>query len=369
MKRGAGGKGFPDGILLSSVIALWGLGLIMIYSASSVVVADQYGDPYYFFKRQLVWSLVGLVGMAAAARLPAAFWYKGAPLFFLGAILLLLLLLTPLGASSHGATRWLSLGPLRLQPSEPAKLALIIFFARWLHDRGKRLQRFRTGTLPFLLLAGAVAGLIMVEDLGTAAIVLGTALAMLFLAGAPFLHLVGAALAAVPAGYLAIRLEPFRMKRLLAFLDPFQDPLGTGFHIIQGLYAVASGGLFGVGLGGSIAKRYYLPERHTDFIFAVIAEEMGFVGGLLVLVLFGVIAWRGFRVALLAPHPFLSLLAGGITSLILLQAMLNIGVVLSVLPVTGITLPFLSFGGSSLVVSLAGVGILLGISRELRREG
>lgn len=357
-------KGFPDGILLTAVVALWGLGLIMIYSASSVVVADQYGDPYYFLKRQLAWSLVGLVALGVSARLPVTFWYKGAPIFFLGAILLLALLLTPLGVSSHGATRWLSLGPLRLQPSEPAKLALVIFFARWLNDRGARLRRFTTGTLPFLLLAGAVAGLIMVEDLGTAAIVLGASLVMLFLAGAPFLHLLGAALMSLPAAFLAIRLEPFRMQRLLSFLNPFEDPLGAGFHIIQGLYAVASGGLFGVGLGSSIAKRYYLPERHTDFIFAVIAEEMGFVGGVLVLFLFAVLAWRGFRIALLARHPFVSLLAGGITSLILIQAIINVGVVLSVLPVTGVTLPFLSFGGSSLVVSLAGVGILLGISRE-----
>ncbi|MBE3590301.1 MAG: putative lipid II flippase FtsW [Firmicutes bacterium] len=357
-------RGVPDYTLLTATLALLAFGIVMVFSASSVVAGDSLGDPAYFLKRQLAWSAIGLVGLAVGAHVPYWFWRRHARTIFLVTVGLLVLVLTPVGITSHGSSRWLGFGNLNFQPSEMAKLSCVMFYAYWLTKQGPRLKRFFSGTVPFMLTLGLVAALILLEpDLGTAAALSATAFVMLFFAGVPVGHLVALALLSAPAAVYAIFAETYRRERFFAFLNPFADPLGNGYHIIQGLYALGSGGLFGVGLGGSVLKRYYLPERHTDFIFAIVGEELGFFGGFLIIALFAVIAWRGYRIAVMAPDTFAALLAAGITTMIALQALINMGVVMSVLPITGITLPFVSFGGSSLVFSLAGVGVLLNVSR------
>ncbi|MBX6351555.1 MAG: putative lipid II flippase FtsW [Clostridia bacterium] len=357
----------PDYALLTAAFALLAFGLVMVFSASSVVAQDATGDPAYYFKRQLAWAGLGLVGLVIGAVLPYSLWRRHAPWIFLFTLGLLALVLTPVGITSHGASRWLGVGSLAFQPSELAKLATVIFYARWLTSDPRRLRSLWTGIVPFLIILGVVTGLVILEpDLGTAAAIAGTSVAMLFMAGVPILHLLLLGLVLAPAALWAIFAEPYRRERFFAFLDPFRDPLGSGYHIIQALYALGSGGLFGVGLGSSILKRYYLPERHTDFIFAIVGEELGFLGGVFVIALFAVIAWRGYRIAALAPEPFGALLAAGITTMIVLQAVVNMGVVMSVLPITGITLPLVSFGGSSLVFTLSGIGILVNVSRYAR---
>ncbi|MBX5475503.1 MAG: putative lipid II flippase FtsW [Clostridia bacterium] len=359
-------RGVPDYTLLTATLGLLAFGIVMVFSASSVVAGDSLGDPAFFLKRQLAWSAIGLIALTAGANIPYWFWRRHARNLFLLTVGLLILVLTPVGITSHGSSRWLGFGTLSFQPSEMAKLSCVMFYAYWLTKQGPKLKSLFSGAVPFMVTLGAVAGLILLEpDLGTAAALSATAFLMFFFAGVPIRHLVGVAALAAPAAVYAIFGEPYRRERFFAFLNPFADPLGNGYHIIQGLYALGSGGLFGVGLGGSVLKRYYLPERHTDFIFAIVGEELGFLGGFLIIALFTVIAWRGYRIAVMAPDSFAALLAAGITTMILLQALINMGVVMSVLPITGITLPFVSFGGSSLVFSLAGMGVLLNISRYI----
>ena len=347
-------------------MGLVGIGLIMIYSASTHKTYIIMGDPYYYLKRQALWAAIGLVGMFAAANFD---YWRLRPMakFILGVsiVMLLLVLIPGVGHGPAGTRRWISLGFASIQPSELQKLALVIFLAYFL-SRAGRAASFRHGILPVVLLAGAVFGLILLQpDLGTAVACALTIAAVLFVAGARLGHLAGLAVAAVPVLYLAIFSADYRRQRFLAFLDPWADPLDTGFHIIQSLYALGSGGLFGAGLGnGRHSKFFYLPEQHTDFIFAALGEELGFIGTVAVVVLFALLAWRGYRIAVRAPDGFACLLAAGITSMIVLQAAVNIGVVTASIPITGIPLPFVSFGGSSLVFSMAGVGILLNISRH-----
>jgi len=286
----------------------------------------------------------------------------------LGAVLLLVLVVIPgIGIVSHGSRRWLGFGPWQFQPSEAAKLALVVFLSWYFSEDRRRARDFLRGIIPFLGLLGLVCGLVMLQpDLGTAVALAGTGFALLFLAGCPLSRLLALGVAAVPVLAALIFSSDYRRQRFLSFLDPWKDPLGSGYHIIQGLYALGSGGLFGVGFTQSRQKFFYLPERHTDFIFAILGEELGFVGALFLLLLFALFAWRGYRVALTAPDAFGALLAAGVTTMIVLQVIVNVGVVTSTLPITGITLPFVSFGGSSLVFSLAGVGLLLNVSRSCR---
>ncbi|MDI3316070.1 MAG: putative lipid II flippase FtsW [Bacillota bacterium] len=354
--------------ILAPVLLLLAVGLVMVLSASGPEGLVVYGDPYYFFKRQLAWALMGGLGMWVASRVDYANWRRwAAPLMAVTVVALVLVLLPGVGVESHGARRWLGFGGLSFQPSEMSKLTAVLFFAHLLSRTPEGAKDIPRGLLPVTLGVAVLGALIMLEpDLGTTVTIAGTALILLFVAGMRVSHLVGAGLAAVPALAYLIFAEGYRRQRFFAFLNPQADPLGAGYHITQGLYALGEGSLFGAGLGNSLQKYFYVPERHTDFIFTILANELGFVGALAVIVLFAVLGWRGFRVALRAPDSLGALLAAGVTAAILVQAVVNIGVVSSVLPITGIPLPFVSFGGSSLVFSLTSVGVLLNVSRYAR---
>jgi cell division protein FtsW len=355
----------PDFLLFLTVLMLLSIGLVMILSASEYSTLVRYGDSFYFFKRQLLWALIGLTAMFLVMNWD--YWHLrrwATPMLGLAFLLLIMVLVPGLGREVYGSSRWIVFGPLTFQPSEFVKLSLVVFTACGLARIGERVQSFTKGILPFLLVSGLASGLILLQpDLGTAVTLAGTILVMFFAAGARMSVLAGLAGAGLVAVGVAIAVEPYRMQRFLSFLDPWADPQGSGFHIIQSLYALGSGGLFGVGLGQGKQKFLYLPEQHTDFIFAVIGEELGFVGAALVIVLFAVFVWRGLRVAVAAPDAFGSLLATGLTVGVALQAFINMGVVTGMLPVTGITLPLISFGGTSLIFTLIGVGILLNISK------
>lgn len=355
----------PDLVLFTVTCLLLVIGIVMVASAS-FVLGQQQGDPFFYLKRQALWATIGLGAMLVMMRIDYHLYYRWA---FAGLILayILLALVLLIGPAIGGSRRWLAFGSLRLQPSEFAKLAVINFLAVYFSVMTDRMQRFVPGVLVPLFIVGIAFGLIMLEpDMGTATLLLGTVMAMLFINGARILHLGLVSSAAIPAGILLVKLEEYRMRRILSFLDPWEDPLGSGWNIIQSLLAIGSGGLFGLGLGQGREKFGYLPAAHTDFIFAVIGEELGFIGTFGVLVLFFLFAWRGLRIGINAPDQYGCCLATGITGMIILQAILNIGVVTGILPVTGITLPLISAGGSSLVITLAGVGVLLSISRQQR---
>ncbi len=360
-----------DMTLLVCVLILLSVGVVMVYSASSVEALALYGSASYFLKRQLLWAVLGLVVMYVLSRVPYENWARWAvPIFLFTVVCLLLVLVPHVGVTVNGARRWIGAGPLLFQPSELAKLSVVVLFALTLTRRNVPISDFRRGFLPHLAAVAVLFALIIKEpDLGTALSLGGTAIVMLIVAGADFLHIIGLALMGVPAVAALIVTEPYRMQRILAFIDPFKDPLGSGYQTIQALLALGSGGLLGTGLGHSALKYFYLPEAHTDVIFAILAEELGFVGGVAVIALFFVFAWRGYRVALASADPFASVMAVGLTTMILLQAVLNIGVVTDSLPVTGVPLPFISYGGSSLLFTLAAVGILLNISRHGRAGG
>lgn len=355
----------PDFLLFATVMTLITFGLIMVYSSSEVTSFYRHGDSFYFLKKQLLWALIGLGVMTFFMNFD---YWKIRKLVWLGlgvSFLLLVLVLIPgIGKTVNGAQRWINLGAFAFQPSEIIKLSLVIFVAHLAAYQGYEIRKFVQGLGPHLVVLALACGLILMQpDLGTAVAAAGTVFVMLFSAGARAKHLVSLGAAGLTAVVIAILLEPYRMKRIFAFMDPYADPLGAGYHIIQSLYALGSGGFFGLGLGESLQKHMYLPEQHTDFIFAVIGEELGFMGAGLVLLLFIMLVWRGLKVAIMAPDTFSSLLAVGLTTMVVLQALVNIGVVTGSLPVTGITLPFISFGGTSLVFALAGIGILLNISR------
>jgi cell division protein FtsW len=359
----------PDFSIFLLALTLAGLGLVMILSASLVKAEALYGDPAHYFRRQLLWLLIGMGALAIGVRVDYHRYRRWAAPIMLGAILLLVGVLLPgVAQPGTGARRWVDLGILAFQPSELAKLAVVIYAAVGLSVHPERLGRFTSGVLPWVGLLGVMFLLILAQpDLGTAIHLAGVLFFLLFMAGVRPGHLGILVAGAVPVGIWAVLTAEYRLERLLAFLRPFDDPLGAGFQTIQSLYALGSGGIFGVGLGRSVHKHFYLPEQHTDFIFAVLGEELGLVGGAFVLLLFLGLAWRGYLVAVRATDNLGSLLAAGITTMILLQATMNIGVVTNTLPITGIPLPFLSFGGSSLVTSLAGVGIVLNISRYSRK--
>ncbi len=356
----------PDYAIIGCVATLLAIGLVMVFSSSSVRALADVGDSYYYLKKQLLWSIIGLAAMFAMMRID--YWEVrryARPLFFLTLLTVVLVLIPGVGRSAGGARRWLGWGIAQFQPSELMKLAVVVYMAWALSRDPEKVKDFTRGVLPYVLLMGLLFVLILEQpDLGTAMSVAGTVIIMIFVAGARISHLAGLGLAALPVVAYAIMGAEYRRSRFLAFLDPFADPQGSGFHIIQALYALGSGGLFGLGLGNSRQKFFYLPAEHTDFIFAILGEELGFVGAAFVIGLFAVLAWRGYRTAMTAPDTFSSLLAAGLTTMIVLQAMLNIGVVCGILPITGVPLPLVSFGGSSLVPTLAGVGILLNISRH-----
>jgi cell division protein FtsW len=355
-----------DLTILFTVITLLGIGIVMVFSASAVKSMWQFGDSYYYLKRQMMWAMIGLPVMLVVMNINYWHYRRWANLALLGGLFFLVLVLIPgIGVESNDARRWIALGPIGFQPSELMKLLFVVFAAAHLTKLGDRVQDFRRGLLPVLGVVGLIGGLVLMEpDLGTAAVICGTCMVVLFVAGARLSHLFFIVAVSLPMLAWAIFSEEYRRRRFLAFLDPWSDRLDSGFHIIQSLYALGSGGLFGVGLGASRLKLFYLPEQHTDFIFAIIGEELGFIGSGAIIILFFLLAWRGYKVAVTAPDRFGSLLATGITTMVTMQALINIGVVTATLPITGIPLPFISYGGSSLLPALAGMGILLNISRH-----
>jgi len=359
-----------DSSLFFTVIALLSFGVIMVYSSSAVSAYVNFNDSYYFFKRQIIWVTVGIIAMLFTLNIDYHVWRKlAAPILIVTVILLILVLIPGLGKVVNGARRWLGFGSLYLQPSEIAKLSMVLFCSASLARHQEKITSFVKGLVPQLIILLLVFGLILKEpDLGTALAIGGTIFVLLFTAGAKLSHLTSLGTVGVVGVVAAIILEPYRLKRLLAFSNPWADPLDTGYHIIQSLYALGSGGLFGVGLGRSREKFLYLPEPHTDFIFAILGEELGFIGTITVILLFFLFAWRGFKIAISAPDIYGSILAAGLTTMIVMQALMNIAVVTASMPVTGIPLPFISFGGSALIFTLAGVGILLNISRYVNAK-
>jgi cell division protein FtsW len=360
-----------DRTLLLAVTALTAFGLIMVFSASEVLGWLWFQNPAYYFERQLLWLALGLVLLWIAAHFD---YHRLKPLAFplgVAAIGLLLLVLVPhFGIEVNGARRWLKLGPLQMQPAEFAKLAAIIFMALWLERHRERLSSLEDGVVPFLALLGLLVFLVILErDLGTTMILAAILLAQFLIAGGLKRHVVLLAMIVGGAGFVFIRMEPYRLHRILAFFNPWADPLNTGFQAIQSVIALGSGGIIGVGLGHSIQKYQWLPFAHTDFIFAIIGEEVGLLGTAAVLALFGLFAYRGYRVALKAPDAFGSLLACGVTTWIAVQALVNIAAVTVTLPTTGVPLPFISYGGSSLAITLLAVGILINVSTQSEKVG
>lgn len=357
----------PDFIIFFSIITLLGIGIVMVFSASAVSAYVHFNDSYYFLKRQLIWAAAGLSLMIVFMQIDYHIWRKWArPAFYLTIVALILVLIPGIGKVVNGARRWIDFKVFALQPSEIAKLAMVLYMGDSLTRQQERITNFTKGLLPHLVVLVMVFGLILKEpDLGTALAIGGTVFLMFFASGAKLTHLGSMIGAGICGIVVAIFVEPYRMRRITAFMDPWQDPLDTGYHIIQSLYALGSGGLFGLGLGRSREKFLYLPEPHTDFIFAILGEELGFIGTVTVIALFFLFAWRGYKIAISAPDTFGSVLAAGLTTMVSLQAMMNIAVVTASMPVTGIPLPFVSYGGSALLFTMAGIGVLLNISRHM----
>ncbi|MCM3739132.1 stage V sporulation protein E [Oceanobacillus luteolus] len=358
----------PDMLLFTVIIALLIIGIIMVYSASHVWSLYKFDDEFYYVKRQLLFAGAGIIAMIFFMFVPYTTWKKYSNFILIGCFILLLLVLIPgIGMVRGGARSWIGVGAFSIQPSEFMKLGLIIFLAALLSEKQKYITSLTKGFLPCLLLIFTAFGLIMLQpDLGTGLVLVLTCVTMIFIAGARISHFVSLGIIGLIGFALLIISAPYRINRITAFLNPWEDPLGDGFQIIQSLYAIGPGGLMGLGLGNSLQKYFYLPEPQTDFIFAILAEELGFIGGLGLITLLFLLLWRGIKVALESADPFARYLALGIVSMLIIQAMINISVVIGLIPVTGITLPFLSYGGSSLTLTLCSVGILLNLSIHSR---
>lgn len=352
-------------LVLGSAALLVALGVVMVLSASSVQSYSQSGSSFTIFQKQAMYAAIGLPLMAVAARLPVRFYRMlGYPMVLASLALLLLVLVPGVGIKVSAATRWIDIGPVQLQPSEPAKLALALWGADLLVRKDRLLGQWRHLLVPLLPVTTVLAALVMLEpDLGTTIVLMLVPLALLWVVGAPG-RLFGVISASViTLGVLMIKVEPYRMARVTGFLNPFADAQGTGYQAVQGLYAIASGGWFGVGLGASRQKWLYLPNQYTDYIFAVIGEELGLIGSFVVLVLFAVLGYAGIRIARRTPDPFVRLAAAAVTAWLLGQALVNLGAVVGLLPITGIPLPMVSYGGSALVPTLFAVGMLMSFAR------
>jgi len=366
----------PDYSILVAVVALAAVGILMVYSSSAMRAYIGRDDSLAIVGPQIQWAGLGIIAMLVMVRVDYRLLrIVSVPGYVLAVVLLVLVLLPAIGPLQPkivgGSARWLQLGPLpAIHPAEFAKLFLVIYLAHWMAGRGTKIKGLFTGTLPFLLIVGPIVALIFREpDLGTTGVVTLTAFTMFFVAGANLMHFAAMAVLAGLA-IITVGLREYQLDRIRAFLNPWSDPLGKGFHTIQGLLALGLGGILGAGLGESrLAGGLFLPNASNDFIFAIIGEEFGLLGGAIVVGLFLLLAYAGIRTALGAPDTFGALLAAGITAWLCLQAFINIGVVVALLPITGITLPFISAGGSSLVISFAAVGILLSISRETVERG
>ena len=362
----------PSYGLLLAVMALSAIGIVMVYSASSVRSYFNNADPAAQGMEQIVWAAIGLAGLLVASRIDFRHLrYLAIPIFVITLALLVAVLIPGIGSEINGSRRWIVIpGFGSLQPAEFAKLAVVLYLAHWLDRRGKAAGSFWNGLIPFALVIAPGFLLIAMEpDLGTAGIYAIVAGSVFFMAGANLVYIAAIGAAVVAAAWTMIQSTGYQLERVRTFLDPFSDPLGAGYNTVQSLYALALGGITGLGLGESKQKFLYLPAPSTDFIFAIIGEEWGLVGTLTIVALFVVVAYQGYRIAIAAPDTFSGLLACGITTWLAVQALVNMMVVTALLPVTGIPLPFISAGGSALTINLAAVGILLSISRETSQTG
>ncbi|SHE62126.1 spore cortex peptidoglycan biosynthesis regulator SpoVE [Seinonella peptonophila] len=358
----------PDWIIIGTILMLLSIGVLMVYSASAAFAAHKYGDPFYFAKRQFLFAALGVFFMLLVAQMnQTRFQQLAKPGLFICIALLIIVLIPGVGILRNGARSWLGIGAFSIQPSEFMKLALILYFSHLFIQPRFQLTSFRQGLLPSLAILGSVFALIMMQpDLGSGTVLVGTGMILILIAGARKKHLIELSFVGI-AGFVGLVLAaPYRIARITAFIDPWKDPLGAGYQLIQSLYAMGPGGLMGLGYGMSRQKHLYLPEPHTDFIFSIIAEELGFLGAGTVILLFAILIWRGYRVAMMTTNTYHRFVAAGITSMLMIQSVINIGVVSGAFPVTGITLPFLSYGGSSLTLTLVAVGVLLNLSRIKR---
>ena len=361
----------PDYVLLALVGFVTLIGLIALTSASGIVAYSKFGDSLFYVKRQVLYGLCpGLVLLCIGMTVPYHFWRRWALPFFLFTMLLLVLVLIPgVGASYGRARSWFNVGGISFQPSELAKLSFLLYLAAWLERRSASLASLREGLLPFLILLGCVAGLIAFQpDVGTMGLIVSMAIAVYFVAGAPLWHLGMVVGGVMTAGAGLIAIAPYRLARLLTFLSPDADPSGAGYQLAQALLAIGSGGIFGRGLGASRQKFQYLPEVAGDSIIAIIGEELGFVALTLLLLIFFAILWRGFRIARRAPDRFSQLVVVGVCSWIIVQAFFNIGSMIGILPLTGLPLTFVSYGGTALAMIFFAVGIVLNISKHITPE-
>ncbi len=362
-----------DAQLIVAVLALMGLGLVMVASASISIAAREFADPLHYFWRQSVYVAIGLALMLAATRVPLQIWRSlSSVLLGVGALMLILVFIPGLGREVNGSMRWLSLGPFNLQPSEPMKLAMVLYLAGYLVRRGQLVRSTVGGSLRPMSMLAVIGVLLLFEpDYGATVVLFATALGMLFLGGVPFWSFVGWAAFVVVSMGVVVMAAPYRVERMLTFLNPWADPFGSGFQLTQALIAIGSGEWFGVGLGSSVQKLFYLPEAHTDFLFAVLAEELGMLGVLVVILLFSFVVWRAIAIgarAERAGHGYGAHLAYGVGLLIGLQAFVNIGVNMGILPTKGLALPLMSYGGSSLVVTSFAVGLVMRVDYEQRRR-
>jgi cell division protein FtsW len=358
----------PRGDRLVLVIAfiLIAIGIGMIYSASAVMAQKRFGDSAYFLKRQLLWLAVGVVLLLIFARIDLKTMRSWAlPLLLVGIIALVVVLLPVIGVTVKGARRWLKLGLLTVQPGELVKVGMLLYLAHYLAKKGERIEDFRIGFVPPLLVIGLILGLVLVEpDLGTAAVIGLVAVCLLFVGGARLGHLTMLVLATLPVLYLLIAKVGYRRQRMFTFLDPWSDPEGRGFQMIQSFLALGGGGPFGVGLGEGRQKLFFLPEPHTDFVLSMLGEELGFLGTSIVILLLALFVAKGFMIALAAEDPFGRYLALGVSFLVAFHTLINVGAISGLLPTKGLPLPFLSYGGSSLVVNMIGTGMLISVSRD-----
>jgi len=356
--------------LLFAVLFLVGIGIVMVYSASSALALKKYGSGFHFLKKQAVFSLVGIVALVVFSHIPFRIYRSLTyPTLFLTLGLLVAVLVSGLGLEAGGSLRWIRLGPLTFQPVETARLALVIYMAYSLSKKKDGLRQLRIGFTPHVLVLVLFAIPLMLQpDFGSVVIFAALVWVMMFVAGVPLRHLLSALLLMLPMVYFLMVNASYRIKRLISFLDPWQYPAGEGYQIIHSLMAFGTGGLWGTGIGKGYQKLFYLPEPHTDFIFAVIGEELGFWGVLFILGLYGLVLWRGTSIAFRCHDEFGMLMAIGITTAVGLQVSINMGVALGLLPTKGLTLPFLSYGGTSLLLNMASIGILMNIGASHAKQ-
>lgn len=360
----------PDYFLITIIALIVIFGLVMLSSASSVTAFQKFGDANYYLKKQLISFVLGIFAFFFMSKIDYRYWKRFAfPLMIITIILLISVFIPGIGTGLMGAKRWVTLGPFFFQPSEIVKVTFLLYLATWLEKRGEGIKDVSTGFMPFVTILVIITILVMYQpDLGTMLVIAIIAMSSYLVAGAPLFHIFWLGLGAAGTILLLIKIAPYRMQRFTVFLNPELDPQGIGYHINQALLAIGSGGLLGLGLGHSRQKFNYLPQASSDSIFAIIAEELGFIFVVLLIALFLVFMFRGLKIARSAPDQYGKILAAGITAWFTFQAFINIGAMINILPLTGIPLPFISAGGTGLVVSLAAIGILVNISRQTKQE-